>query len=114
MMTGMEPVQKEREMQQHHQKVFFEFFSKYPFAERRDYEHQDGKTSIVAVTLSLGAPDEALIALYESKGKMLLEEHLSNEKLKIFLDQAELSNTEVLARLTERVQRDAGSFIVQN
>lgn len=45
---------------------------------------------------------------------MLLEEHLSNEKLKIFLDQAELSNTEVLARLTERVQRDAGSLIVQN
>ncbi|MCK0547877.1 MULTISPECIES: hypothetical protein [Pseudomonas syringae group] len=114
MMAGMEPDQREREMQQHPQKVFFEFFSKHPFAERRDYGHQDGKTSVVAVSLTGGEPDEALIALYDSDGKMLLEDHLSNDKLKAFVNNSDLAHTEVLARLTERVQREAGTIIVKN
>ncbi|WP_148279795.1 hypothetical protein [Pseudomonas syringae] len=110
----MEPDQMENEMQQHHQKSFFEFFSKHPLAERKDYEHQDGKTSIVAVALTGGEPEEALMALYDSEGIMILEQQLSREKLSVFLDHDQVAHTEVLARLIERVQKEAGSLVVTN
>ena len=99
---------------QKHQKGFFQFFEKYPSAERRDYVHQDGKTSIVAVSLFEGEADEGFLALYEADGALHSEQWLDRENLQQLADNSSVGYMESLSLLTERVTEKAGCVIVKN
>ncbi|MDI2589827.1 hypothetical protein POF45_00060 [Pseudomonas sp. 681] len=99
---------------QHFGKEYFQFFESRPAAERRDYTHQDGVTSVVAVSLSDGKVDEAFAGVYETNGKLRFEQVLDSKALQLLVGDTSIDYMETLARLTELVTEKAGSVVVKN
>jgi hypothetical protein len=95
-------------------KGYFEFFERNPGAERRDYEHQDGVTSVVAISFFNGEVDEAFLGVYENNGKLRSEQYLPHDHLEKLVGDTSVGSVEVLSRLTELATEKAGTVVVRN
>ena len=95
-------------------KEYFQFFESRPAAERRDYIHQDGVASVVAVSLSDGKVDAAFAGVYEKEGALKFEQFLDADALETLVGEPSIDYMEALARLTELVTEKAGSVVVKN
>lgn len=62
-------------MEQERNKCFFEFFQRYPEAERREHLHSNGYRSTISVALFSGKVDAAFLGIYESDGALSSEEN---------------------------------------
>ncbi|WP_122588603.1 hypothetical protein [Pseudomonas viridiflava] len=81
--------------------VFSQFFSRYPAAERRDYNHTNGMSSVVAVGLVRGHVDGAFIGVYKENGVHRSEEHFPLDVIEENFGRVSVGNAEMLSRLTE-------------
>jgi hypothetical protein len=93
------------------QKGFFEFFERYPDAERREHTHENGKYSTVSIGLFQGHVDGAFIGVYKSDGKLQSEEQLPLDVIESSFGRATVGNAEMLSRLTDLAVEKAGAPI---
>jgi hypothetical protein len=84
---------------QQRERGFFEFFAKYPEAERHEYIHENGKLSTFAVGLFQGVVNEAFLASYADDGKLQSERIFSDDDLATGLEQRSVSPSEALSLL---------------
>jgi hypothetical protein len=63
-------------MQQERHRGFFEFFQRYPDAERHEQLHSNGYRSTISVGLFSGEVDAAFIGVYKADGSLRSEENL--------------------------------------
>ena len=105
----MGPDQGAKMLERH--EVFFEFFERYPDAERREHTHENGKHSTVSVGLFQGHVDAAFIGFYKPDGKMQSEEQLPLDVIESNFGQASVGNAEMLSRLTDLAVQKAASPI---
>lgn len=98
-------------MPQYHE-VFSQFFSRYPTAERRDYHHTNGMSSVVAVGLVHGHVDGAFIGVYKEDGVHRSEEHYPLDVIEDNFGSVSVGNAEMLSRLTELAVAKAQSPIL--
>ena len=92
-------------------KGFFEFFERFPDAERREHTHENGKYSTVSVGLFQGHVDSAFIGVYKPDGKLQSEEQLPLDVIESSFGRATVGNAEMLSRLTDLAVEKAGSPI---
>ena len=91
------------------QKGFFEFFERYPDAERHEHIHQNGNLSTVSVGLVQGHVDGAFIGVYKTDGRLQSEENLPLDILEENFGSSSVGYAEILSRITEVAVAKAGA-----
>ncbi|MCA4074837.1 hypothetical protein LD001_05765 [Pseudomonas kurunegalensis] len=96
---------------QQRQEGFFQFFEKYPAAERHEHRHENGYYSTVSVGLFQGLVDGAFIGIYDEHGRLRREENLPWDVVESRFGR-DIGPAELLAKLTENAVVSARSRIV--
>lgn len=95
---------------QQRQAGFFQFFEKYPMAERHEHKHGNGHYSTVSVGLFQGQVDGAFIGIYDEHGRLRSEENLPWDIIENSYGR-NISPVDLLSKLTETAVAKAGAPI---
>ncbi|BDM23662.1 hypothetical protein KMS_R34190 [Pseudomonas sp. LRP2-20] len=95
------------ELQRH--TAFVSFFGKYPDAERKEHQHENGKYSTFAVGLVHGVVSEGYLSINKENGELLQEQIFSDDDLAQAVGKREVGFGEALSSLLRLAVARAGA-----